>query len=112
MNALCGSLLSCRYDYMVAQSREIAQSSSEMTKWNEQTNTMAEKVLSCGWLEIQSSIKQEPISYIVGSQVTIIGCRYGYQLEGTKKSYTCIESSTNPDLAYWSPSTGVECICE
>ncbi|ELU14025.1 hypothetical protein CAPTEDRAFT_222578 [Capitella teleta] len=110
VNALCGSLLSCRYDYMVAQSREIAQSSSEMTKWNEQTNTMAEKVLSCGWLEIQSSIKQEPISYIVGSQVTIIGCRYGYQLEGTKKSYTCIESSTNPDLAYWSPSTGVECI--
>ena len=43
VTALCAQLGSCRYDYMVAQSRDIASDTKHMVQWEEEVRVFSEK---------------------------------------------------------------------
>lgn len=60
----------------------------------------------CPYLDILGAIKQQPISYLAGSQVTITGCRSDMVLDGAKV-YTCaVEAGQAP---HWEPEMSTVC---
>ena len=67
-------------------------------------------VASCGWLNVLNAVKQQPISYLVGSEVTIVGCRDGYTLRGRDEKYTCFSAADG--MGEYSPRVNVECVCK
>ena len=63
-------------------------------------------VPTCPYLHVQGAVKQEPISYLVGSHVVITGCRSDMVLDGST-SYTCEVNSDGS--TYWDPEVDVVC---
>lgn len=63
--------------------------------------------MSCGWLAVMDSTKYLPVSYLVGSQVTITGCFSGFMMTGgNTKTFTCQQSGTT---AMWSSPISIYC---
>jgi hypothetical protein len=69
-------------------------------------------VASCGWLNIPNAVRQQPISYTVGSQVSILGCMNGFMEYGSSSSYVYMCQSTGYQTAAWTPSIAVSCVCK
>jgi hypothetical protein len=113
ISAVCYSDTSCQYDYAVTENQTIAVDTHAVTMWDAQRRTMGVYATSCGWLNIPYSIRGEPPSYMVGSQVTILGCMPGFKLWGTSGnqyiySYSC--QSTGYESAVWSPNIDISCV--
>jgi hypothetical protein len=108
VTAVCNTDAMCQYDYMVAENQTMAINTHAVTMWDAQLRTMGAYVTSCGWLNIPDAIRQQPVSYTVGSQVSIVGCMSGFLESGSTYVYLC--QSTGYQSAIWSPSTiGVQC---
>jgi hypothetical protein len=108
VSTVCQTDTSCTYDYMVTENESVAIDTHQITMWDAQLRAMGVYKYSCGWLPVPDSIRQEPVSYMEGSQVTITGCMSGFMMSGYQKTYSC-QSTGGSQSVMWTPTVNVYC---